>query len=389
MSIASIRGRTVLSLELKLSLWGPWTARATIDGGEAISGSVILSLVGSDFVGTVRESRAWGGRTDVRMIGGRGALRDVLDAKHYGPSTDAGLVAADLAIETGETLADGVRDALSALRTFDSFHRQRGQGRTALAELARSLGETVNWRVLGDGSLWIGEETWSQFRPVPHFDSGAGEDGVAKIAPTDALLRPGVNLDGKRVSQVTYRIDEGRPLRAEVVLLKDANCTQDRRRCDERDRVRSFIPELPWLKWYEGVVVSQDATSGLLEVDCEDEEIGFVTDVAIWHGLPGVEVKVEQGARVMVFFAEGRPDRARAALFETNAELVEIVFDGGSNEVARVGDRVHGGFLQVTAPGGPGPCTISYFPASTSPTPPAHTVLDGGLIDSSSSKLKN
>ncbi|MDX1526977.1 MAG: hypothetical protein R3337_00030 [Gammaproteobacteria bacterium] len=61
--------------------------------------------------------------------------------------------------------------------------------------------------------------------------------------------------------------------------------------------------------------------------------------VPIWHGLPGVEVRVAQGSRVMLGFRDGDPSKPFASLWEYG-QVEQIRFGGGEAPLARVGDPV-------------------------------------------------
>jgi hypothetical protein len=61
--------------------------------------------------------------------------------------------------------------------------------------------------------------------------------------------------------------------------------------------------------------------------------------VPIRHGLPGVTVKVKQGARLLLGFEAGDPRRPYASLWEPGA-IEEISIDGGDQPIARAGDPV-------------------------------------------------
>jgi hypothetical protein len=61
--------------------------------------------------------------------------------------------------------------------------------------------------------------------------------------------------------------------------------------------------------------------------------------VQIFHGVPGLEVRVQPGARVLLGFRAGDPKRPYAALWE-KATIIEMRFAGGEKPIARAGDSV-------------------------------------------------
>jgi hypothetical protein len=61
--------------------------------------------------------------------------------------------------------------------------------------------------------------------------------------------------------------------------------------------------------------------------------------VPIRHGLPGVRVRVRVGSRVQLGFENGDPTQPYAALWEPGA-IETIIFDNGTQPIARMGDTV-------------------------------------------------
>lgn len=64
-----------------------------------------------------------------------------------------------------------------------------------------------------------------------------------------------------------------------------------------------------------------------------------ISNVPIRHGLPGVRVKVKQGSRCLLGFEGGDPDKPYASLWDS-ASVEQILFNGGTAGIARVGDIV-------------------------------------------------
>lgn len=87
--------------------------------------------------------------------------------------------------------------------------------------------------------------------------------------------------------------------------------------------------------------VEAQAADGSLDLTPDDESIRGtgLGAVQIRHGLPGVRVKVKQGARLLVGFEAGDPNRPFASLWEPGA-IEEISVDGGTQPVTRQGDSV-------------------------------------------------
>lgn len=91
---------------------------------------------------------------------------------------------------------------------------------------------------------------------------------------------------------------------------------------------------------YEAVVERQheDDTLDLLP---DDERVrgNGIARVPIMHGLPGCRVRVKQGSRVMLKFANGDPQKPRASLWQYG-QIDEILIGDAPIEAARKGDTV-------------------------------------------------
>jgi hypothetical protein len=113
---------------------------------------------------------------------------------------------------------------------------------------------------------------------------------------------------------------------------------------DPREAIRRIIDyvvrERIYLRSYECTVEAQndDGTVDLLPDDDAVRGTGLQS-VPIYHGLPGVTVRVVPGARVLLQFVNADPSRPYASLWRSG-DIEEISFNGGQAPVARQGDPV-------------------------------------------------
>lgn len=104
--------------------------------------------------------------------------------------------------------------------------------------------------------------------------------------------------------------------------------------------IESIFPERIYLRSYECSVERQadDGSLDLLPDDAVIRGLGL-QGVPIYHGLPGVTVRVVPGARVLLQFVAGDPAKPYASLWRSG-DIVDISFNGGTAPVARQGDAV-------------------------------------------------
>ena len=106
---------------------------------------------------------------------------------------------------------------------------------------------------------------------------------------------------------------------------------------------------LDYLAFYEAKVIAQNG-DGSLELRGDDPRIGDLSHVAIRLGIPGITVRTTPGARVLVGFEDGDPQKPMASFWDSGG-ILEVRL-GGTAPVARVGDPV-----QFTLPSAPIPIT--------------------------------
>lgn len=150
----------------------------------------------------------------------------------------------------------------------------------------------------------------------------------------------------------------------------------------EADRIRgalgrllhSLFSRIDYLALYPARVVSQSGQAVDLRPD--DSRLPALEAVPLNLGLPGVEVDVEPGARVLLGFAGGDPAKPRATLWESGSVRsmrvdagVDLVVNGGSKAVARVDDTAACGSIQMLAVPSSGATAITFLYLSPSGTP--------------------
>lgn len=331
--------------DLSLDVRGNWISVLELSAAPAApSGEVEIHVVrergpADIFKGFVRRAHLEDGTGVCRVVvvGGKGNL-GVLElpprdhVAGVAPVT-AGLVARGIADAAGEVLAEGVEAALEQ-RPLERWTRVRGTGVEALEQLVAELGLT--WRVLDDGTIWIGEESWPAGDVAVDRLDEVGDDGAIDAAPDGAQLRPGTVLFDRRIRRVTYRI-EASALRAELLYAVNG---------DPPEHVESGV----YAEVVAAEVVHQN-DDGTLELRVHDDRIEGLSRVRLDVGLPGCKVTVEAKTEVRVAF-EGQSPRGAFAFGITQDPEATHAF-------GLVGDSC--GYLTAicAAPGSPAVLAIS------------------------------
>jgi len=203
----------VLSGSITLRLRGVWGSLLELDADAPMSGAVEIALARDDgaapqlFKGTIIYGAPYEGRVRIVVAGGAakiaGPIAPILAPRNYVAGPKLSTIVADIAADAGEKLAAGVELELEG-RTLQRWLRAAGLAADGLQLLGDRL---EGWRVLPDGTLWAGAETWPEVSPAGLYQQG--DDGhalVVDVAPEAATLLPGSVVLGRRIVQVVYGI---------------------------------------------------------------------------------------------------------------------------------------------------------------------------------------
>ena len=298
MSYLTLNGAILEQAVITLSRQGAWTAdvQHLVDPSLAVGDSVSLVLGSQTFVGTVaRVQFNQSPALDVRIVGGAGHLSDELPVAQFRSPTARNVI--DIALQqAGETLAltsDTTGLALQ-LDFWERSSRTLGQELDAL----RAAIAADAWRVLADGTVWLGTEAWSAASVAAYEVLELNADqGLLHIASDDPTVLPGQTIEGIRVGMVIHRID---PDSSRTEVYAD----------DGIDRLLGMFDALvqrgaplDLFAFYEYTVISQSGSS--LELRSLDARMPSLSAVPYYPGIPGVTHTVIAGARCLVGFAGG------------------------------------------------------------------------------------
>lgn len=212
MAFATLNGRPVFHGEICIPRVGAWTADLAVDSEQAITGACTLAIDGGlTLVGTAVQTGVWLATAHLQVTGGAGGLGKTARPQHYRQTT-LRMVLQDLLATAGERLA-GSSDANTLALSFPAWVTLAapiGGMIAALLEDSR-LPFAASWRVLPDGSVFVGVETWPDSGLVNLVDYQdlveQPEEGILELGVEAPRLLPGTTLGGRRVSYVQHRID--------------------------------------------------------------------------------------------------------------------------------------------------------------------------------------
>lgn len=335
MSFLKLNGLPVISATITMPLVGAWYADLVVDDQSAPAGPALLSAADDSVIfsgfsyrgGVTRE------KVMVRVVGGGGGLATQLNAKHY-RAVPLRLPLLDILTQSKEKLsASASPDILN--RQLGSWSRTKGLAGESIRALAESAG--ASWRVLRDGSVWLGVETWPDFSLSYEIIDEAPHSGRIEIWSEAPQLIPGVTLNGRRISKVEHLISEKIRTTAWFGDSADDPLTAI------EGIIRHLTAHIDYYAQYPARVVAQNSDDSL-EVIPDDSRLPGLSRVPIRYGVPGIKAKIAPGGRVAVEFAAGNPEKPVATVWESASVLkleisaAQVVFNNGAMPIARVGD---------------------------------------------------
>jgi hypothetical protein len=207
MALATLAGLPVERARINLPRVGVGHADVIVGASSGIAAGDPVTLAvanGMSLVGTATKAQAHEGALRVRFVLGAAGAGTTATAKFY-RGARASLVLADLLAVAGESQSTTIDADLLAtlLPAWSAFARPVS---VEIATLLSALPAGTAWRVLEDGTVWIGAETWPAVTPDRELVERDAERGrVVYAVPTITLL-PGVTVDDWQIDRVEHVI---------------------------------------------------------------------------------------------------------------------------------------------------------------------------------------
>lgn len=337
----------VMNADILFPYFGNWTAHLVFANAEsAPQGNCTLTIFGKNYESYVIPTRSSDSerRFYAMAIGGNGGLSKTISSKMYNSQIQVSLILNDLLSEAGESLSP--TSSQTILNTIiPGWTRMQGSASISLSQLIDSVGGI--WRVLEDGSIFVGFDTFSQ---APPFDGIVlYQDPVhanATLATQVLGLLPGQrfpnspydNLSNRKIGACRYVIDPERTTLTSWFLEESGVYTDPL-----HQGLESFILEVmrgvDYLAEYPCQVLMQRG-DGTVDVQPDSGKLPMLTSVPMYVPVRGGKLRAKAGDRGKVIFVNGNPQIVRFELFDTGV---------GGAKVARENDTVDCGTLMVTA----------------------------------------
>lgn len=185
---------------------GAWHADLVVDGDRVTKGRASIAYAdgGIQLTGTVRYGGTSDGNGEVNIIGGNAGLGVAMPPQSYRNAT-RGTVLGDILSAAGEQLSE-TSDQGWLNTQLPFWNRMRGTAGSSM-ELLLAVAGGVSWRVLGNGKLWVGSESWpaqSMKLDVQKINPRSNSIEFDSDLPN---LAPGSSIGGQHVSTVEHYFD--------------------------------------------------------------------------------------------------------------------------------------------------------------------------------------
>ena len=193
---------------VELPRTGIWIADVKMIGQDipAVGDPVDATLGPVVMAGTVAVAELVNGIVELRLVGGAGGLGNVARPKHYHQPLVHHILT-DLMRDAGEALSTVCTPAIltKPLEAWTTLGLPTG---TLLAALCSVLG--CNWRVMSDGTVWIGIEPWPDCMAAFRSLETDGANAAQVVGTDGPAIWPGTLLGGRKVDFVTHDLDRNR-----------------------------------------------------------------------------------------------------------------------------------------------------------------------------------
>lgn len=207
MALITAGGFTVFRGSITLPQIGAWTADLDLDASADIKGAIEIEMPeAAKLVGTVTSGALHHGYMRARIVAGKAGLSKPATPKFY-ESPKLRSVLADLAKTAGETISNTIASGVlnAPMLGWTTIEMPVG---VQIAALVGSAAPGASWRMLPDGTIWIGTETWkkSSVRDYRILDRRSSEGRIEIGLDTPALI-PGTALGDDHIGDIEYQID--------------------------------------------------------------------------------------------------------------------------------------------------------------------------------------
>lgn len=338
MANTTINGVAVIRGKIAMELVGVWIADLEIDqpdgSGFSAGTSVTIQTENLTLKGTVVPNRT-GDFLDavhVCVMGGAAGMAKAATPKSFAqPGALVKDVLNALCSNGGETLS-ATADATFVATNLTAWSIMAGTVTQGLRALLDIKAPTFNWRILSDGTLWMGAETWPASAGTFDILDSDPKENSYELGVESPWIVPGVSVNGVgNVSQVVHHIDHSK-IRSHVLV--DIPGEERGMRGDVAGIVAQEMSGLDYASLYECQVVTQSGDLSTVDIKpTTSTKFAGLQRVPLRLGMPGVTAQFAPGAKVLLGWMGADPSLPYACLFGGGETLLALTVGSGADNV--------------------------------------------------------
>lgn len=342
MALVTANGVGVIEGTIIRSLVGVWTSDLKLDqigtsptGFEPGAQVTIATEGGYSIKGVVDPNRG-GSFLDsvhVRIIGGAGGMSKLATPRAFASGAFVRDVVNGLMADAGETLSS-TTDAGLLGTSIDGWSVMGHTVGWNLRALLRIVAPSMSWRVLPDGTLWIGNETWPASGGTFDAISQDPADGSYVLGVEAPFVVPGTNIaDLGNVNRCIDVISSGR-LRTHVYVDFPSEGTRGINAAITR-QVTQALAGVDYYASYVCQVVSQSTDLATVDVQPQGARnqklLGGLQRVPV-RGVAGCKTQFVVGSTVLLSWDGGNPASAYVCCGLSSDPVLKIALSDVAND---------------------------------------------------------
>lgn len=334
MALVSINGQDGVETRICMPRTGAWHVDALVDDPDALIGPVTIDINNGDLTmsGTVVRSGVFADTGHLRISAGAAGLGMSATPQHYqGPTVRT--VLSDLLGNAGETLS-GTADAGILATGLDAWTTTATPIGTLVTLLLAAAAPGSSWRMLPDGTLWVGRETWPDLgtdsTTYQIFEDSA-ESGTMLIGVDVPLALVGTTFEGRKVSYTEANVgQQGHGVEMRIWFESETTGSTDRMKkalASIAQRANARTDRVDYGRMYPATIVSQSGATVDVQPDLVAGKplLPDMAGVPLLLGLPGASVDQTAGGRISIGWFGGDPARPFAANFDPSNAATTVV----------------------------------------------------------------
>ncbi len=338
MASVALNGHAAQAALLTIPGVGLWYAGVDLTEEVALSGSVILSVLDTEWQGYVIAGGPVDGRSRYRIVAGAGGWGRELRPRAY--ANDAGLTVAKLVGDAASEAGEPAPTDVPARTLGPHFNRPALPASFLLNLLAPRA-----WYAQADGVVAFGARPLVTAVSLPVVERNpAGRVVTVALTDTAAGLLPGVATEYGTAADVEIALEEA-GLRARLYAAAGA---PSRRVAALARLLAAHDPNARFRGVHEYRVVTQTGERLNLQPVRSRASLPDLARVPVRAGVPGVKATHAPGSQVLVAFLDADPSRPAVVGFDepTQPGWMPLFLEFGGPlalGVARVTDAVQAG----------------------------------------------